>query len=119
MNRESTEESELVANDAEFIAALLLYQYRQDNALGLHHVTSRQRGLLWYYNALQLNAFKDQQAELLKAFHFGVVRGARKRIEQIKELIGIDTPIEQARQLYKEVLILEETIKASTDILNG
>lgn len=70
-----------------FVGALLLLQKRRDDALGLRHVTTVQRGWIWYYNLLQRRgvaaviyqpiikelarqaegATPEQQAELLKA----------------------------------------------------
>ena len=106
-----------VVNDADFIAALLLYQHRQDNALGLHHVTAKQRGLLWYHNTLQLQAYQTYQALMEKSFHLGVMRGIRRRMRKIKREIKA-TP-DRAQALYSEYLILQQQFDASIKVLNG
>lgn len=109
MSRESTEESELAANDAEFIAALLLHQHRQDNALGLHHVTARQRGLLWYYN---LTLLKLHQDHFKAAMAKGALDQIRSRIKRIvAEAKKRSTPLERKRELLIEAMQLEEKAK--------
>lgn len=105
------------ANDAEFIAALLLYQHRQDNALGLYHVTTRQRGLLWYYNTMQLQAHKSYQALMEKSFHLGVMKGIRRRMRKIKQEIKA-TP-DKAQALYSEYLVLQKQFEASIRVIDG
>lgn len=95
-----------------FIAALALYQHRRDNALGLTHLTGAQRGLIWYYNETLRN-------KLTKAFHYGIIQGARQRIKEIRKTIKKTTPIEVAERLYKEALVLEQQIEKSSEIING
>lgn len=94
------------AKDADFVGALILYQYRQDNALGLHHLTTKQRGLIWYYNLLRLNVHKE-------LIHSAMAKGAMNQIRnQIKRIMREakkrSTPLERKRQLLIEAMQLEE-----------
>lgn len=98
--------------DANFIACLALYQSKRDKAIGLHHVTSAQQGLLWYYKVLQ-------QREYMKAFHYGVIKGARARIKQIKKQVTKDTPIRKAQLLLNEALNLQKQIETSQKVIDG
>lgn len=98
-----------------FIGAIALYQNRRDNALGLAHVTTQQKGLLWYYNYLQYEAYRDLMA---KSFHLGVIRGARKSMRRIKRKIKTATSVEQAQSLYREYMILQELFNKSIEVLN-
>lgn len=95
-----------------FIGALALHQNRRDSALGLSHVTSRQRGLIWYYNT-------KRQEMAIKSFHYGVIIGARRRIKQIKRKVKADTPIAEAQRLYQEALILRQQIDKSQTVIDG
>lgn len=95
-----------------FIGALALHQNRRDTALGLSHITTRQRGLLWFYNT-------KKQDIAIKSFHYGVIIGARKRIKQIKRTVKPDTPIAEANRLYQEALALQQQIEKSQEIIDG
>ncbi len=95
-----------------FIGALALHQNRRDMALGLNHVTTKTRGLLWYYNI-------KQQEIATKSFYYGVIIGCRKRLKQIKKQVKIDTPIEQAQMLYREALVLQEQIVKAEKVIDG
>lgn len=106
-------------NQINFVAALTLHQHKRDGALGLTHVTTSQRGLLWYYNTLQQKSVESYQDLMLKSFHLGVIRGARKRMRQIRKSIKSTTPIEQARALYQEYAILQEAFNKSAEVINA
>lgn len=101
-----------------FVAALALHQHKRDVALGLTHVTTKTCGLLWYYNALQQKSVESYQDLMLKSFHLGVIRGARKRMRRIRKTIKPTTPIERARALYQEYVILQETFNKSVEVIN-
>lgn len=106
-------------NNLNFIACLALHQNRRDSALGLNHVTTRTRGLIWYYNVKQRELHESYQDLMLKSFHLGVIRGARKRMRQIRKRINLTTPIEQARTLYQEYTLLQEAFNKSIEVING
>lgn len=57
-----------------FVECLALFQKRRDDALGLVHVTQRQRGLLWYRNLLARRAVSA-------ALHAGVIKEIVSRAE--------------------------------------
>lgn len=87
-------------NQLNFIGALALYQRRRDCALGLNHVTARQRGLLWYYNVLQRKLYTD-------AFKFGASIQIQKRMKEIIKEAETATP-ERVEQLVTEAQGLEK-----------
>ena len=109
LSRRLTEDSELEANDANFIGALALYQNRRDAAIGLHHITAKQRGLIWHYNRLRQAQAKEY---LLAASQYGALREIEKRIKALlKEARAKGTPIERKRELLIQALELQETAK--------
>jgi hypothetical protein len=80
-----------------FVGALLLYQRKRDSALGLVHVTSAQRGLLWYYNLLN--------RQRVVAQIYGPV---------IKAILGVAekaTDEQEAAALLKQAEAIEEKVK--------
>lgn len=95
-----------------FIGALALHQNRRDKALGLNHITTQQRGLIWYYNT-------KKREIAVKSFYYGIILGARKRIGQIKKMVKADTPLAEAQRLYQEALILKQQIDKAQEIIDG
>jgi hypothetical protein len=90
-----------------FVAALLYHQYRRDSALGLHHVTTAQTGLLWYYNRLQRNRqmadFHLRRIEALKTMmEFG-----RLTIRELSGKVRVGT-VEEANKM---LALIEEMHK--------
>ena len=114
-----TSNKEPTFNQIHLAACLALHQNRRYMALGLTHVTTRTRGLLWYYNTLQHVSVESYQDLMLKSFHLGVIRGARKRMRQIRKAIKLTTPIEKARTLYHEYTILQEAFNKSVEVINA
>lgn len=102
--------------DADFVACLALYQNRRDTAIGLSHITTKQKGLIWYYNILKTESYNRLIA---MSFNLGVIRGARKRIKEIVMQTKLDTPIEEANKLYQEALRLQDAINKATESING
>lgn len=108
MSKQLTGDSGLeVVNDVNFIAALALLQSKKDKTIGLTHVTSHQHGLIWYYNARRQDMYKVLMKD---AFNLGIIKGANRRIKQIKKALKPDMPIEEAQKLYKEFLALQAKI---------
>jgi len=87
-----------------FVASLALHQVRRDSALGLTHVTTRQRGLLWYYNILQAQIYKDYLRVSVKR---NVLMEIRNNLKRIKREVR-RAPIERKRELLIEAIRLEE-----------
>jgi hypothetical protein len=87
-----------------FIGALALHQHRRDSALGLSHVTTKTRGLLWYYNL--------KQRELVtRVSKVAFVHGAMQQIDQRMAQIMTEAqtaPIERKRELLKEAIDLKK-----------
>lgn len=103
-------------NPINLTACLALYQHRRDCAIGLSHVTTKTRGLLWYYN------FRNQELYrrlFVQGFNLGVIRQARKRIKEIKKQVTIDTPLDKAQRLHQEALMLQDQITKSYEAMNG
>lgn len=87
-----------------FIGALALHQNRRDKALVLNHITTRQRGLIWYYNIKQ----RELLATVAKtSFKLGAIQQIDKRMaEIITEAQNV--PIERQRELLKEAIELKK-----------
>lgn len=98
------------------MACLTLYQNKHDKAIGITHISQRQRGLIWYYNYLQ---HELNQALIVKSFYLGVIREGRKKAKQIKQKITPDTSLEEAQKLYQEYLALQDTINSAIEAING
>jgi hypothetical protein len=94
-------------NQLNFIGALALHQHKRDCAIGLTHVTTRTRGLLWYYNVKQ----RELLTQVAKAsFKVGAIQQIEKRMAEIMtEAHG--APIERKRQLLKEAVKLQKQAK--------
>lgn len=91
-------------NRVSFIGALALYQNKRDRALGLTHLTAKQRGLIWYYNTLQAQIYKDY---LRASVNRNALMGIRNRLKRIKREAR-KAPIERKRELLIEAIKLEE-----------
>jgi hypothetical protein len=90
-----------------FIGSLALYQHRRDSALGLNHVTTKQRGLLWYYNTLQDSIRREFIAAQVKRDSLLQIHNRLKRITREAKT----APIERKRELLAEAMKLEELAK--------
>lgn len=91
-------------NQLNFVGALLLHQKRRDDALGLTHITTKQRGLLWYYDILQKELFRKVATSSYKL-------GAIRQIEQRMDAIITEAeqvPTERKRELLKEAIRLKK-----------
>lgn len=95
----------MVAKNAEFIGAILLHQHRRDNALGLAHVTTAQKGLLWYFNSLLIGQHQDY---LKAAMAKGALNQIRNDVKRIRRKIRKAKTIEKKRELLIEAIRLEE-----------
>lgn len=109
----------LQGDDLNFIGVLALHQHRRDAAIGLLHVTTRQRGLIWYYNTLQDRRRKQLSEVLNKAFYLGVIKGARRRLRQIKRIVTTNTPLNEAQMLLQEAVTLQQEIDKAIEAING
>ncbi len=97
--------SELAArNSANLIGALALHQHRRDYAIGLTHITTRTRGLLWYYNIKQREVL-SQVAKV--SFKLGAISQIDKRMAEIMTEAQ-DAPLERKRELLKEATQLKK-----------
>lgn len=90
--------------NADFVACLALYQSRKDTAIGLSHITTKQKGLIWYYNTLK-------QDIAIKSFYLGYVQRASERIKEIVQSVTINTSEKNANLLYQEAIYLEKQIR--------
>lgn len=95
----------MAARNADFIGAILLHQNRRDNALGLAHVTTQQRGLLWYFNHLLIEQHQDY---LKAAMAKGALNQIRNDVKRIRRQIRKAKTIEEKRGLLIEAIKLEE-----------
>lgn len=90
-----------------FVGALALHQHKRDMALGLSHVTTRTRGLIWYYNIKQ----RELVTNVAKAsFKLGAIHQIDKRMAEIMTEAQ-DAPIERKRELLKEAIKLQKQAK--------
>lgn len=90
-----------------FVACLALHQNRRDKALGLNHITTKARGLIWYYNVKQ----RELLTSIAKAsFKLGTIQQIDKRMSQIMAEAG-SAPIERKRELLKEAVQLQKQAK--------
>lgn len=97
------------AKDANLVACLALYQNRRDTAIGLAHVTTRQRGLIWYYNTLRQEQAKQY---LQAATQYGVLREIERQIKKmLKEARSKRTHLERRKELLIQALELQEQAK--------
>lgn len=96
----------MVAKNADFIGAILLHQNRRDNALGLTHITTRQKGLLWYYNFLQYHTYDKI---VRAAIYNGIIQSGRLEIKNLIQKAN-DSP-EQAGIILKDAQKLRVKIK--------
>lgn len=94
-------------NQINFIGALALHQHRRDCAIGLTHVTTRARGLLWYYNIKQ----RELLTQVARAsFKVGAIGQIDKRMAEIMAE-SQTVPIERKRELLKEAVELQKQAK--------
>ena len=82
----------------------------------MSYVTTKQRVLLTQYQAKEADELTTLKTT---AFYLGVIRGARKRIKQIKRIVTADTPIDEAQRLYSEALLLEAQIKQASEAIHA
>lgn len=109
MSRRLIEGYDLEAKDANFVVCLALYQHRRDTAIGLEHVTTRQKGLLWYYNTLRQGQVKEY---LQAAARYGALREIERQVKKIlKEARSKKTSLERRKELLLQALELQEQAK--------
>lgn len=92
------------AKNVNLIAALALYQQRRDSAIGLAHITAKQRGLIWYYNMRQQ---KLLQITIKASFVYGAMQQIDQRMSEIMKEAQ-NAPIERKRELLREALNLKK-----------
>ena len=94
---------------------LALRQHWLNRAVGILRVTPQVDILLSAYDKQRQREQAEDAAALskiaAKSFYLGVIQGAIGRIKEIKAVITIDTPIEEAQRLYQEVMLLQEQIE--------
>lgn len=93
-----------MAQDDRFIACLLLHQHRRDTAIGLSHVTTKQTGLIWYYNELQ----RQIRHEYIKS---AIVKERLTQIQaRIKQILkeAKTASLEQQKALLSEAMRLQD-----------
>lgn len=94
-------------NPINLTACLALYQHRRDSAIGLTHVTTKTRGLLWYYNIKQ----RELLTQVAKAsFKVGAIGQIDNRMAEIMAEAQA-APIERKRELLKEAIKLQKQAK--------
>lgn len=99
------------SSNLNFIGALLLHARRRDTAIGLTHLTSRQRGLLWYYRTKRDELARNfTQAAITK----GLIDGIDKRMAEIMQEEKTATT-ERKRELLTEALKLKAQAEGLTD----
>lgn len=82
-----------------FVGVLLLHQKKRDDALGLRHVTTRQRGLIWYYNLLN-------RQSAAAAIYQPLIKELARQAE--------GAPVEQQSELLKAAEKIEHKIMTGT-----
>lgn len=91
-------------NNLDFVACLALYQNRRDKAIGISHISQKQKGLVWYYNFLLRDHLK-------KATVYGALQAIQSRMSQIMQEAQTST-IERQKQLLLEAMRLREQSEA-------
>ena len=93
------------------ISCLLLYQVKQDKALGLDYITTKQRGLLWYYQSLR----QDLVTKTVTAAYLNNI--IQKTAGQIKVLVKRAEKAKDKHKVARKVLALQEIVnKASNEL---
>ena len=59
-----------------------------------------------------------QKQDTTEAYYYGVIKGARRRIKQIKRQVTPMTDIDKAQRLYQEAINLQATIDEAEKWLN-
>lgn len=95
----------MAEENANLTACLLLHQHRRDTAIGLRNVTTKQRGLLWYYNTLLL---RQRQGLLEAATAKGAMIEIRHRMAQLKRELKKAGTIEEKMAILIQAAQLEE-----------
>lgn len=88
-------------NKLHLTSCLLLYQNRQDRALGLDYITAKQNGLLWYYRTLQSRF-------VTAAYLNNIIQQSASRI---KELVKEAQTAKDKHQIARQVIALQEIIE--------
>lgn len=88
------------SHSTNFIAALTIFQHRRDMAIGLTHITTRQRGLIWYYNTILSQHLKN-------AALYGALKGIQKQMAEIM-VEAQSASLDRQRQLLLEAMALQE-----------
>lgn len=95
--------------DSHLVGCLLLYQYRQDQALGIEWYSKRVRSLLWYY----LYLTHQQQTTLLQvAYLNGIIQEGAK---EIKRLVAEVEEADDKQAIFQKVKLLEAAIKKAKE----
>lgn len=92
-----------VLSNLNFIGALALHQHRRDTAIGLTHITTRQKGLIWYYNLLLSQHLKN-------AAVYGALQTIQKRMSEIMQEAQT-SDLDRQRQLLVEAMNLQERME--------
>lgn len=103
------------SNQLDLLGCILLYQHRQDQAIGINWLSARVRGLLWYYGKLQealldrvltatyLNGVIQQGAAEIKRL-VKEAETAEDKIAIAPRLIEIEKQIDEANQKLNELV---------------
>jgi len=103
----ATEPDSKNSNNHNLVACLALYQHRQDQAIGIGWMSGRVRGLLWYYDRLQLEQMTDY---LTAAFLNGVIQ---QGAAEIKGLVKEAEEAEDKHAIAARVIALQEKVEAA------
>lgn len=102
----------MTTTDSHLIGCLLLYQHRQDQALGITWYSKRVRSLLWYY----LYLIHQEQTILLQAAYLnGIIQEGSK---QIKRLVSEAETAEDKRIIATQIMEIQKKVKAASNQLN-
>jgi len=99
------------SNHADLLGCLLLYQHRQDEAIGISWTSAKVRGLLWYYGKLQ-EAAMDQM--LTAAYLNGVIQ---QGAAEIKRLVKEAETADDKHAIARQVITLQEQIEKANEQL--
>jgi len=112
-SRQLTGELESVDVNTNLVAALALYQQRRDTAIGLRHITTKQRYLLWYYNTLQQ---QEYQALAKVSIAKGVMIEIRSKMAGLKRQLKKAATLEEKQAILIQATELE---RLAEQAING
>lgn len=114
-------EMQLTSN-IDLIGMLALYQNRRDTAIGLTHITAKQRGLLWYRNVKEQELSQSKAAlQQIAQEALRLANSLNKSIEtnraKMKSLIAQSEQAKDSRPLVSKAMRLQKQVEQAEEML--